>query len=256
MIKFFRKIRYDLMGKNKTGKYFKYALGEIILVVIGILIALQINNWNEQRKIQGNQEKYLMLLKTEALNNLIEVNKAINFANTTHLWQTKIFKLIDGNQDTITENYLSKAFGKVFVYKNSFGYENSALSELKTSGDLKNVLNDSLRKYLIALEPLVLAVQDQEKHVIQNFEDCGQYLKRNGSLRTIADKNGGVDILGIPKSTNILSSNIHILSRDEFENNLITYTGAIKILASFVYPQLENHLNKIIEIIELELEKK
>tara|TARA_R110002051_G_scaffold313163_1_gene388974 strand:- start:6431 stop:6565 length:135 start_codon:yes stop_codon:yes gene_type:complete len=44
MIKFFRKIRYDLMGKNKTGKYFKYAIGEIVLVVIGILIALSINN--------------------------------------------------------------------------------------------------------------------------------------------------------------------------------------------------------------------
>ncbi len=50
MIKFFRKIRYDLMEKNKTGKYLKYAIGEIILVVTGILIALQINNLNEQRK--------------------------------------------------------------------------------------------------------------------------------------------------------------------------------------------------------------
>ena len=50
MIKFFRKIRYDLMEKNKTGKYFKYAIGEIILVVIGILIALSLNNWNESRQ--------------------------------------------------------------------------------------------------------------------------------------------------------------------------------------------------------------
>ena len=50
MIKFFRKIRYDLMEKNKTRKYFKYAIGEIILVVIGILIALSINNWNEEKK--------------------------------------------------------------------------------------------------------------------------------------------------------------------------------------------------------------
>ena len=50
MIKFFRQIRLDLMEKNKTGKYFKYAVGEIVLVVIGILIALGINNWNEHRK--------------------------------------------------------------------------------------------------------------------------------------------------------------------------------------------------------------
>jgi len=44
MIKFFRKIRYAFVEKNKTGKYFKYAIGEIVLVVIGILIALQVNN--------------------------------------------------------------------------------------------------------------------------------------------------------------------------------------------------------------------
>ena len=57
MIKFFRKIRYDLMKKNKpaspagrTGTYLKYAIGEIALVMIGILLALQVNNWNEERK--------------------------------------------------------------------------------------------------------------------------------------------------------------------------------------------------------------
>ena len=54
MIKFFRKIRYDLMEINKTGKYLKYAIGEIVLVVIGILIALSINNWNESRKQEQN----------------------------------------------------------------------------------------------------------------------------------------------------------------------------------------------------------
>ncbi|MGK0489458.1 MAG: hypothetical protein ACJAXB_002657 [Candidatus Endobugula sp.] len=47
--KFFRRIRNDLMEKNKTGKYFNYAVGEIILVVIGVLIALSINNWNENQ---------------------------------------------------------------------------------------------------------------------------------------------------------------------------------------------------------------
>ena len=59
MIKFFRKIRYDLMEKNKTGKYLKYAIGEIILVVIGILIALQINTWNENHGINKKEIKYI-----------------------------------------------------------------------------------------------------------------------------------------------------------------------------------------------------
>ena len=52
MIKFFRQIRKTLINQNNMGKYFKYAIGEILLVVIGILIALQINIWNEQKKEQ------------------------------------------------------------------------------------------------------------------------------------------------------------------------------------------------------------
>ena len=63
MIKFFRKIRYDLMGKNKTGKYFKYAIGEIVLVVIGILIALSINNWNEENKSEKETNFQLSKLR-------------------------------------------------------------------------------------------------------------------------------------------------------------------------------------------------
>ncbi len=64
MIKFFRKIRQDLLMENKTGKYFKYAIGEIVLVVIGILIALQINNWNTER--QNENIKTSLLVKLEA----------------------------------------------------------------------------------------------------------------------------------------------------------------------------------------------
>ena len=51
------------MGKNKTGKYLKYAVGEIVLVVIGILIALSINNWNEERKTKADEVKILTNIK-------------------------------------------------------------------------------------------------------------------------------------------------------------------------------------------------
>jgi len=76
MIKFFRKIRYDLMEKNKTGKpampagrYLKYAIGEIILVVIGILIALSINNWNEEHK-----KKALMITNIKSIHEDIQAD--------------------------------------------------------------------------------------------------------------------------------------------------------------------------------------
>jgi hypothetical protein len=136
MIKFFRKIRKNLPSEGKTGKYFKYANGEIFLLVIGILIALQINNWNEEHNIQGNQEKYLRLLKTEAINNLKQVTNTKGTVKTLNIWQNKIFNLINSNQDTITEGCLSKTFGQVFPNTYKFGYENSVLTEMKTSGHL------------------------------------------------------------------------------------------------------------------------
>lgn len=69
MIKLFRKIRYDLMTKNKTGRYLKYAIGEIILVVIGILLALGINNWNNERQLNKMNQVFLgKMLKDLAAN--------------------------------------------------------------------------------------------------------------------------------------------------------------------------------------------
>ena len=64
MIKFFRKIRQNLLSKGKTGKYFKYAIGEIILVVIGILIALQINNWNDENNLLRKETSLLIEMKS------------------------------------------------------------------------------------------------------------------------------------------------------------------------------------------------
>lgn len=63
MIKFFRKIRQKLLSENRFSKYLLYAFGEIILVVIGILIALQINNWNENKKVSDSVDKHLEILK-------------------------------------------------------------------------------------------------------------------------------------------------------------------------------------------------
>ena len=65
MIKFFRKIRQKLLSEGKTGTYFKYALGEILLVMIGILLALQVNNWNQDRKNKRLKTSYIKNLKED-----------------------------------------------------------------------------------------------------------------------------------------------------------------------------------------------
>jgi hypothetical protein len=74
MIKFFRKIRQRLLKEGKVTRYLTYALGEIVLVVIGILIALQINNWNEDRKQATAEEEFYLGVKNDLQQDLEFIN--------------------------------------------------------------------------------------------------------------------------------------------------------------------------------------
>jgi len=253
MIKFFRKIRQNLLSEGKTGKYLKYAIGEIVLVVFGILIALQINNWNERRKIQSNQEKYLTLLKTEAENNLKEIRNTKNAVSEMNIKQIVLYNLINIKQDTVTEKHLSESLFRIVSNLYKFKYENSALSDLKSSGNLKNILNDSLRKYLIALEPLVIEVQNQEDAVVDSRDEVRNYIKENGSLKVIIDQSEEEERLGLPKLSKSERTNDDLLGQVEFENILILYIGVTNRIISTQYPEMENHLIKIIDIIDKEL---
>lgn len=98
MIKFFRRIRQQLLTENKFSKYVLYAIGEIILVVIGILLALQINNWNEERQNQKEAHKILLQLKNEFETNNELVDSSIEFHRTR---LKAIEGLIDGFDPTI-----------------------------------------------------------------------------------------------------------------------------------------------------------
>ena len=82
MIKFFRKIRQQLLTENKFSKYLLYAIGEIILVMIGILLALQVNNWNQEKQNQKEAHKILLQLKTEFETNNELVDTCIEFHRT------------------------------------------------------------------------------------------------------------------------------------------------------------------------------
>ena len=77
MLTFFRRIRKGLLGTGATRKYVLYAIGEILLVMIGILLALQVNNWNEERKIQIIEREYLYALQQEFNYNLIELERVV-----------------------------------------------------------------------------------------------------------------------------------------------------------------------------------
>ncbi|MFL0353662.1 DUF6090 family protein [Xanthomarina sp. GH4-25] len=93
------------MEKNKTGKYLKYAIGEIILVVIGILIALQINNWNEARKLNDSMKSVYSIIKTDLVTDIENIDKVLNGS----VRRDSILKRII-NGDITKEEYLNCEF--------------------------------------------------------------------------------------------------------------------------------------------------
>ena len=108
MIKFFRHIRQSLIMENKTSKYLKYAIGEIVLVMIGILLALQINNWNEHRKNEITKQVYLKSLIAELKNNCktyLNVQQGYDnrIASFDHLFNT--INSPDASKDSIKQAF-------------------------------------------------------------------------------------------------------------------------------------------------------
>ncbi|MAZ72721.1 MAG: hypothetical protein CMC70_06205 [Flavobacteriaceae bacterium] len=158
MIKFFRKIRYKLMSENKTGKYFKYAIGEIILVVIGILIALQINNWNENRKVQKLEAQIYTELKSDLLKTRNDIQKTISqHREIFNLSQNLIIDIYNKKpySDTIYDSFTRAGVDFQIIPKTS------AFENLKNIG-LNTLSNDSLRIDITNLFQLDLKRLDDE----------------------------------------------------------------------------------------------
>ncbi|NND80371.1 MAG: hypothetical protein HKN53_10770 [Maribacter sp.] len=150
MIKFFRKIRQKMLTENKFGKYLTYAVGEIILVVIGILIALSINNWNENRKSAKQENLYLKRLLSENRddintfkNNISDLEKGIetieNLSLVLNSNDSKDEKLIEAANDFF-------GYGSIYPI---FSSSTSTFDDLSSTGNLKDIRNSELRDELV-----------------------------------------------------------------------------------------------------------
>ena len=141
MIKLFSKARYNLMSKNKTGKYLKYAIGEIILVVIGILIALQINNWNTNRLVKANEVNSLEQLNIDLKENYKELTEMYDLMEDANNCGENILNHIE--QHHIVTDSL-KIWVEGFNTNNIFNNANTTYKNIENSS--QNIIsNDSLR---------------------------------------------------------------------------------------------------------------
>ncbi len=149
MIKFFRKIRQNLLSQGKTGKYFKYAIGEIFLVVIGILIALQINNLNDQRKARAVTHLYYkqLLEDFEIDKNYIEETSSVIDSN---LVRYEAYEAIYDKKDLTLPEAL-EGLGIGFSVIKNIDFPSNTISTLQNTGDIK-LIPSQIRNKLIDLQ--------------------------------------------------------------------------------------------------------
>ena len=169
MIKFFRKIRQNLLMENKTGKYFKYAVGEIVLVVIGIFIALQLNNWNETRKIKNIEQVLLSDLKIEIKTSISDLQYVID-SHTENLAAATLLTefMYDREKGRNTDRAIwGKAF-KDMDYNMTYDPKLGILKSIITSGKIDYISNKELRYKLSSLNDLIFDTNESTNEITKN----------------------------------------------------------------------------------------
>ena len=245
-MRFFRFKKLVSMG---TGKYLRYAVGEIVLVVIGILIALQVNNWNEYRKEKVEEKKILLSLHNEISNNLEslqvvieEKNKIINvnqyiINNTGKYGEWKSIKPLDSLM-----NYISLS-GWIFVP------QNGVLNEIINSGKLLLIENDLIKNEIASLPQLLsLMIEEDRQYRLDLHQYFLPFLSKNYNLIELTKYRELLENYSFKMGeTNFSKSIPELLDSREFENILTIQSIWIK----FSNEMSINQKNKYLEIQNL-----
>ena len=250
MIKLFRHFRKNLIEQNKMGKYFKYAIGEILLVVIGILIALQINNWNTENTERKLEVNALKNLKEDFLYNLKELEEVI-LTNDKNINSCLLILKYTGkrySQDFNVDKVINDAMSAPDYYpKNGF------LNDLINSGNLGILKNDLLRNRLSSWKPAIETMKNRQEAAEEFDQELIKYVFKNGSWLNV-DQIIDSDLIAninLPESGFSIDNNAMLKSL-EFENRIENQAVFFSILKERYNDCLQ--LNKeILKLLESEL---
>jgi hypothetical protein len=253
MAKIFRKIRQQLISRKQITKYLIYAIGEIILVVIGILIALAINNNNQNKALKKKEQIYLNGLKSEFETSKLKLNVLIRENRQNYNGAKQILTYIANPAEQPTEVQFSELLFNAFASDIKFNPNNSFLNEMISSGSLKDISNKELRVKLTNWLSILDGIYKQEDELeIQRESALDMFRTDQYSMRTLLSHTSTYEELEITKTNNTLS-NLSLLNSVEFENKVLLF-----VLTSFAtekahYIPLQEHLDSIIKMIDREI---
>ena len=263
MIKFFKHIRKSLLMENKAAKYLLYAIGEIILVVIGILIALSINNNNEDKKARKLEVKYLKNLLTDVDLELKNNDSLINYRGVTaeaaaDLLNSEMRETLKTGSDLVSlELTINQVFQRI-----KFIPTNNTYKELLSSGNLNFISNDSIKDYLLELDKMYVTIDNFEHHMYREYEE---YLYNtavvNAEILNLFDiqetaKKGGfvfTDPPEIPVKT-LIPQFKNLLNKKSVINGLkLSVMNNVNLKNT--HKKMTGHLQKLNSLIEADLKK-
>ncbi len=254
MIKFFRKIRQNLLSENKFSKYFLYAIGEIILVVIGILIALQINNWNENNKNSKQESQILLQLKEEYQENLMEIDFKISMRKEMLDASTRLLAYYDNSKSWKIADSVASDFTRTF-YTPTFNPVIGVTSELLSSGKLYIIENKRLKSMLTNWTGVSSRLIEYEEDLRSQTENhYNPYFKENHSYRNLF--NGFWDNEKLNSKRIDKSDLIKELINDENLEDYIISVASSVLITEEESEIVRKHITDILELINLELNKK
>lgn len=252
MFKIFRNIRKRLIEQDNVRKYLLYAIGEILLVVIGILIALQVNNWNEQRK--ENQERIALIqsLKSDYENSLIVIEGQINECETRSSLLKQLLAYSAGEPIEITDDSLKVMLQEShrFTFSQNFS---TTYEQAKSSGKLSLIRNQNLLKALSQNEENIKGLTSLEIPVFN--ESYGEF-NANIEILSMFDRLANLDwtpaqhpefFLNGPRLHDFLKSRdtyakIHHIY---FINNLMyLWWGSTRYSIHTVLDEIDNSINQ------------
>jgi hypothetical protein len=256
MVKVFRKFRMGNLAEGRFSRYMLYATGEIVLVVIGILIALAINNSNEERLKREKEQTYLAGLKNEFQISKLKLEELIRVNKQNYEGAIKIVEFISGETEPPGEKEFSELLAGTLTNDIAFNPNNSLLIEMINSGSLRDISNADLR---IALTNWIATLEDiskQENELGAQRDQVMDYFRSGEqSLRTILDLTElTTRQLGISTVHNH-KSNLNLLDSREFENNLFLFILTSQATETSHYLPLMQDLDSILDLLTREIKE-